>query len=189
MIIDRDFMIVDDILTLYKFPPNFPWDGRCCPIQKFPMDILMFPIEISMLNPNEGRLLFFILQIGFELPKFKDLMIFIRKNNYTTLRIMNNWITGEYKTVRNDHKTLNWYKKTTKNLYEAMIKYYTKKEITNDDFLEVILLNFPKDIYDLIMNYYDEYTGELRHIYDLDKIAYLQKTEFQTSPSFIYPKK
>jgi hypothetical protein len=66
--------------------------------------------------------------------------------------------------VRNVHKTLNWYKKTTKSLYEAMNKYYTEKKITNDDFLEVILLNTPKDIYDLIMDSY-EHNGELKDIY------------------------
>lgn len=163
MRIYRDFMIDDNILTLYKFPFNFPWDGRFCPNQKIPMDSAMFPIEISMLKPNEGRLLFFILKIGFETPKFKDLMMFIKKGE-STLRIMNNWITGEYKTVRNVHKTLNWYKKTTKSLYEAMVKYYKEKEITNDDFLEVILLNTPKDIYDLIMDSY-ETNGELKDIY------------------------
>jgi hypothetical protein len=156
-------MIDDDILTLYTFPPNFPWDGRFCPNQKIPMDSAMFPIEISMLKPNEGRLLFFILKIGFETPKFKDLMMFIREGE-CTLRIMNNSITGEYKTVRNVHETLNWNKKTTKSLYEAMIKYYTEKKIRNHDFLEVILLNTPKDIYNLVMDYYES-NGELKKIY------------------------
>tara|TARA_R110002020_G_scaffold357043_9_gene569512 strand:- start:23 stop:571 length:549 start_codon:yes stop_codon:yes gene_type:complete len=181
MIIDKEFMINYDTLRLYKFPPGFEWNIKkkegFCQIQKHPTEISLFPLAIDMLKSNRGRLLFFILKIGFELPKFKDLMMFLRNDMYT-LRIMSNKIIGKNE---NGHKTVTWDKKTIKNLYEAMVKYYTQKKVTNDDFLEIILLNTPKDIYDLIMDSY-EINGELKHVYDLDKISYLQKMYDLPSP-------
>lgn len=163
MIIDRDFIIDNDILTLYKHPLGFPWDikdqGRSCKRKPFPM-------EIKMLSPKEGRMLFFLLKMNFESQKFKDLMMGLRKDN-CILIISDKKITGKTEKgfpIEKGFPRVYWDEKITNNLYKAMVKYYTEKKITNDDFLEVILINTSEEMFDLIMDYYES-NGELKRIW------------------------
>lgn len=132
MIIDREFIIDNDMLTLYTCTIGFPWDTR----KEWPFSKrLKFPMEIKMLNPKEGRMLFFLLKINFESQKLKDTVMYLMKDD-CTLIINENTIAGKNKY---GHKTLIWDEKITKRLYDAMVKYYKEKKITNDDFLDVIL--------------------------------------------------